>query len=163
WVHPERRAVHNVGDVLLVFSTKQQPQAGRAVTVQKVLMSNGLSLSAAEGVELYALRWQVELLFKELKSTLGFAQYRFPRFAAWEGWAQACLVPFCSLGWFRARQLARAGLPEKAKGWWRRQRCHGLALAVAEQAEGHDLGKLLRWSGSKAGLKRLRQALRRAQ
>src|SRR5262249_36060933 len=27
YVHPERRAVHNVGAVLLVFSTKEQPQA----------------------------------------------------------------------------------------------------------------------------------------
>jgi hypothetical protein len=34
---------------------------------------------------------------------------------------------------------------------------------VGQRAEAYDLEKLLRWSGSKAGLKRLRQALRRAQ
>src|SRR2546423_367579 len=28
-VHPERRAVHPVGDVLLVFSTKEQPKPGQ--------------------------------------------------------------------------------------------------------------------------------------
>jgi hypothetical protein len=131
------------------------------VLVQKVLMSNGLSLTAAEVVYLYSLRWQIELFFKELKSTLGFARYRFRRFQAVEGWAQACLVAFCYLEWYRARQLARAG-PGRPKGWWQAQRCHGLAAALRRQAEDHDLARLLRWSGSKAGLKRLRHALRQA-
>jgi hypothetical protein len=163
WVHPERRAVHNVGDVLLVFSTKEQPKPGQKVSVQKVLISNGVGLSAAEVVELYDLRWQIELFFKELKSTLGFAQYRFRRFAAVEGWVQACLVTFCYLEWQRARQLSRPEVPEKEKEWWRWQRSFGLAVAVAEHAEGQDLVRLFRWSGTKAGLKRLRQTLRLAQ
>ena len=53
--------------------------------------------------------------------------------------------------------------PEKQKEWWRWQRSFGLALAVTEQAQGQDLVRLFRWSGSKAGLKRLRQTLRLAQ
>jgi len=163
WVHPERRAVHNVGDVVLVFSTKEQPKAGQKVAVQKILMSNGVGLSATEVVELYDLRWQIELFFKELKSTLGFAQYRFRRFASVEGWVQACLVTFCYLEWQRARQLGRRDLSEPEKRWWRWQRSFGVALAVLEQAEGQDLTRLLRWSGTKSGLKRLRQALRKAQ
>jgi len=163
WVHPERRAVHNVGDVLLVFSTKEQPQVGQTVSVQKVLISNGVGLSAAEVVELYDLRWQIELFFKELKSTLGFAQYRFRRFAAVEGWAQVCLVTFCYLEWQRARQLKRPELPEKEKGWWCWQRSFGLGQAITEHAQGQDLVRLFRWSGTKAGLKRLRQTLRLAQ
>jgi hypothetical protein len=162
WVHPERRAVHNVGDVLLVFSTKEQPKAGQAVPVQKVLMTNDTGLSAAEVVAVYALRWQVELFFKELKSTLGFAQYRFRRFEAVAGWAQACLVAFCYLEWYRAQQLARPDPGGKQRQGWQSQRCHGIALAVTQRAEEHDLTRLLRWSGSKAGLKRLRHALRRA-
>src|SRR5205823_9452138 len=55
WVHPERRAVHNVGAVLLVFSTKEQPIPGQAVAVQKILMTNGLELTAAEVVALYSV------------------------------------------------------------------------------------------------------------
>ena len=42
-------------------------------------------------VELYDLRWQIERFFKELKSTLGLAQYRFRQFVKVEGWTQACL------------------------------------------------------------------------
>jgi hypothetical protein len=160
WVHPERRAVHNVGDVLLVFSTKTQPRAGGAVDVQKVLLTDDVSLSAARVVELYELRWQVELFFKELKSTLGFAHYRLRQFARVEGWVQACLVTFCYLEWYRAGQLARGDLSEKAKGWWRWQRSYGVARAVLQRAEEHDLGQVLRWSATEAGLRKLRRALR---
>lgn len=162
WVHPERRAVHHVGDVLLVFSTKEQPPAGQEVTVQKILMTNAVDLGAAAVVALYSLRWQIELFFKELKSTLGLAQYRFRRFEAVEGWVQACLVAFCYLEWYRAQRVAQADPKGKQRSWWQGQRCHGIALAVTQKAEEHDLARLLGWSGSKAGLKRLRQALRRA-
>jgi hypothetical protein len=162
WVHSERRAVHNVGEVLLVFSTKEQPKAGERVRVQKVLMSNALALGAAEVVRLYDLRWQVELFFKELKSTLGFHRYRFRRFAKVEGWVQGCLVAFCYLEWYRAQQLARPDLAEPDKRWWRDQRSFGLALAVAEQAQENDLAQLFRWSATRTGRRKLRRCLRQA-
>lgn len=162
YVHAERRAVHNVGDVLLVFSTKEEPRPGREVCVQKVLMSDGLSLTAAALVELYDLRWQVELFFKELKSTLGFHQYRFRQFAKVEGWAQACLVTFVYLEWYRARQLARRDLSAEGKSWWRWQRSYGLGLAVLGAAEDEEVARLYRGSGTPAGLRRLRQTLRQA-
>ncbi len=162
WVHPERRAVHNVGDVLLVFSTKEQPQPGQAVAAQKVLMSNGVGLIAAEVVALYALRWQIELFFKELKGTLGLAQYRFREFAKVEGWVQACLVTFCYLEWYRATQLASQQSSDKEKQWWRGQRSHGVARQVTQQAEEHDLRQLWRGTGTRSGLKRLRRLLRQA-
>jgi Transposase DDE domain len=162
WVHPERRAVHNVGDVVLVFSTKEQPQGGQAVRVQKILMSNGLGLTAAEVVTLYDLRWQIELFFKELKSTLGFAQYRFRRFAQVENWAQVCLVTFCYLEWQRARQLGRRDLPPEEKERWRWQRSHGVVLRVTQAAEEHDLAQLERWASTRTGLRKLRRALSQA-
>jgi Transposase DDE domain len=162
WVHPERRAVHNVGDVLLVFSTKEPPKPGQAVAVQKILMTNGVGLSAADVVSLYSLRWQIELYFKELKSTLGLAQYRFRRFAKVEGWVQACLVAFCYLEWYRAQQLERGDLSAKEKAWWRWQRSHGIARRVRQQAEEADLVQLWRGSGSRGGLRKLRRLLRQA-
>ncbi len=162
WVHAERRAVHNVGDVVLVFSTKEQPQAGHPVRVQKVLMSDDVGLSATAVVTLYALRWQIELFFKELKSTLGFAHYRLRRFEAVEGWAQACLVTFCYLEWLRALHLAKPDRSEAQRRWWQSQRSYGLTRVVRQQAEDHDLARLLRWSGSKTGLRKLRHALRQA-
>jgi len=51
---------------------------------------------------------EIELFFKELKSTLGFRQYRFRKFEAVEGWSQRALTTFLYLE-TRAQQLARRG------------------------------------------------------
>jgi hypothetical protein len=162
YVHRERRQVHSVGEVQLVFSTKGKPEQGVAVEVQKILMTNDLKRTAAAVVELYTLRWQIELFFKELKSTLGLHQYRFRRFRKVEAWVQACLIAFVYLEWHRARQLRRRDLPAAERRWWQWQRSYGLAVAVRQAAEDHDLTQLFRWSGTKTGRKKLRQSLRAA-
>jgi hypothetical protein len=162
YVHRERRAVHSVGEVQLVFSTKVKPTPGQTVAVQKILMTNDRQRSAAAVVELYTLRWQIELFFKELKSTLGLHHYRFRKFRKVEAWVQACLIAFVYLEWHRARQLRRRDVPATERRWWQGQRSHGLCVAVRQAAEDHDLTRLFRWSGSKTGRKKLRQTLRAA-
>jgi Transposase DDE domain len=162
WVHTERRPVHNVGQVVLVFSTKEQPRMGQKIVVQKVLMTNGLMLTAAEIVRWYSVRWQIEQFFKELKSGLGLNQYRFRGFRKVENWVQACLVTFVYLEWYRALQLQRADLPDQQKRWWQWQRCYGVARAVLSRAEETDLAWLLRRAATKSGLRKLRAVLRAA-
>jgi Transposase DDE domain len=162
WVHPERRAVHNVGDVLLVFSTNQQPQGGQAVPVQKVLMTDRLTWSAAQVVRAYTLRWQIEQFFKEGKGTLGLDRYRFRQFVKVENWVQACLVAFCYLEWYRAEQLGRADLTPAQRQWWGGQRSHGLSLAAGQEAEDRDLDQLYRWSATASGRRKLRHALKQS-
>jgi len=132
------------------------------VKVQKVLLTNAVTWTAARVVELYDLRWQVELFFKELKGTLGFHRYRFREFVKVENWAQACLVAFCYLEWHRARQLARRDLPEQAQRWWRWQRSYGLSLAVSQASAEHDLARLYRLAGTPTGRRKLRKCLREA-
>jgi len=139
YVHGERRAVQSVGDVLLVFSTKRKPQKIGAAEVEKILMTNDPNLKPSEVVELYDLRWQIELFFKELKSTLGLHQYRFAQFERVERWVELVLVTFLFLEWYRLQQLRRRGLHEKEKRRWRWQRTHGLCLAVQQAAEREDL------------------------
>jgi hypothetical protein len=162
YVHRERRQVHSLGDVQLVFSTKVKPELGGAVEVQKILVTNDLKRTAAAVVERYALRWQIELFFKELKSTLGLHQYRFRRFRKVEAWVQACLIAFVYLEWHRARQLRRRDLSEGQRRWWQWQRTHGLCTAVRQAAEERDVTALFRWSGTKTGRKKLRKCLRAA-
>jgi glucan phosphorylase len=60
--------------------------------IKNSLGSLAWRLSAAQIVELYDLRWQIELFFKELKSTLGFDQYRFQKFEKVERWIDLCLI-----------------------------------------------------------------------
>ena len=121
-------------------------------------MTNDRRLSVREVVELYSLRWQIGLFFKELKSTLGFHQYRFQRFAAVEGWTKLVLTTFMYLEWYRQRQLARRRLKKKEKQWWRYQRTYGLCQAVrlaSQQAELEYLAERLETPGGIGKLKRL--------
>jgi hypothetical protein len=163
YVHQERRNVQSVGDVQLVFSTTIEPKPGKPVAVQKILMTNDPSLSAAMIVELYDLRWQIELFFKELKSTLGFHQYRFQQFEKVERWAELCLAAFVYLEWYRAQKLARRSLPKGRRQWWLWQRTHGLCMAVRQETEENELSRLANYAGTKSGLRRLKRILRAAR
>jgi Transposase DDE domain len=162
YVQQRRAAVHSVGEVQLLFSTRTQPTANQPVEVQKILMTNDLRVSARQLVEWYNLRWQIELFFKELKSTLGFHQYRFRTFARVEGWDELIQVTFLYLEWYRARQLQRRDLPEEKKKWWRWQRTHGLCLAVRQAAEQADLEEIAHRLETPSGRQRLRRLLKRA-
>ena len=163
YVHGEQRDVHSVGKALLVFSTKEAPQARQALRVQKILMTNDTQLSATEVVDLYDRRWQIELFFKELKSTLGFARHRFRQFIKVEGWTQVCLIAFAYLEWRRARALRQRDLSESERRFWESQRTYGGCQAVRQYAEGHDLTKLDNWLRTPTGRRKLRRALRAAR
>jgi len=162
YVQQRRQTVHSVGEVQLVFSTRMKPIKNQPVEVQKILMTNDLSLSAKEIVEWYGLRWQIELFFKELKSTLGFHQYRFRSFDRVEGWDELIQVAFLYLEWYRARQLQRRDLPEEKKKWWRWQRTHGLCMAVRQAAEQADLEEIAERLETPTGLQRIRRLLNQA-
>lgn len=162
YAHKESRDVHSVGKVLLVFSTREKPIAGQQPNVQKILMTNVCTLKAAEVIELYDLRWQIELFFKELKSTLGFDQYRFRKFEQVEGWLDMTLATFLYLEWYRAVQLARANLSKEEKERWRRQRTHGLCMAIRQATDQADLDYLAEATRSPGGIRRLRRKLREA-
>ena len=90
-------------------------------------------------VELYSLRWQIELFSKELKSTLGFHQYQFQKFSSVESWTELALTAFLYLECYRAEQLARRGLTDKEKQWWRHQRTYGLCQAIRSASQQSEL------------------------
>jgi len=157
YVHQERRDVHSVGEVRLVFSTRTRPQEGKPVEVQKILMTNDQKLPVAKIVELYDLRWQIELFFKELKSTLGFHQYRFRTFAPVERWVEMALTTFLYLEWHRATQLRRRDLTKKEKRWWATQRTYGLCQAMRQTAERNELQFLAKRLRTPYGVKQVQR------
>ena len=95
--------------------------------------------------------------FKELKSTLGFDQYRFRRFEQVEGWLETTLATFLYLEWYRARQLGRSDLAKEEKERWRRQRTHGLCLAMRQETDRADLNYLAEAVRTPGGIRRLRR------
>lgn len=164
YVHEERRAVQSIGDVRIVFSTKQKLKPGKrlARAETKILLTNAQHLSVTQIVELYLLRWQIELFFKEIKSNLGMHQYRFRRFQAVEAWVDACFITFLYLEWIRLRRLRSRTLDARQKQWWTHQRTHGVALAVSQRLAETQIRVVHRYTATEWGIKKLRRLLRMA-
>lgn len=160
YVHEERREVHSVGPVRLIFSTTQANLETATADDVKTLMTNHLRLSLREVAELYTLRWQIELFFKELKSTFGFHQYQFQKFESVESWCELALATFLYLESYRARQLRRRGLSDKEKRWWRHQRTHGLCQAVRLASQQSELAYLAHRLKTPRGIGKLKHLLR---
>jgi Transposase DDE domain len=160
WVWKKRVEVHSVGEVHIFVSTTKNPQPGRPLHEPKILLSNDLSLTAREAVLRYTLRWQIELFFKECKSTLGMVQYRFQEFERVERWVDLALTTYLYLEWYRWRQLERPGQPEKEREWWKSQRTAGLCRAIRQDREDKELQWLEKRLATPGGCKRLRRLLR---
>ncbi len=96
-------------------------------------------MSSREVVELYSLRWQIELFYQELKSTLGFAQYRFPYYGTVRAWAEITLTTILFLEHELAQHLSDRRLSEDRRKWWKTQRLHGLCHAFRHECAGREL------------------------
>ena len=160
YVHQERQQVHSVGEVRIVFSTTKENLKTATPDDVKILMTNDLRLSVREVVELYSLRWQIELFFKELKSTLGFHQYRFVEFEPVEAWVELALTTFMYLEWYRVQQMSRADLSDEEKRWWRHQRTYGLCQAVRSASEQNELKYIADCLETPGGMRRLKRLVR---
>jgi hypothetical protein len=124
----------------------------------KILMTNALHLSVREVIELYSLRWQIELFFKELKSTLGFDQYRFQSFTAVRAWVEIAIATVLFLEYQRVQRLQDRRLSAERRAWWQAQRLHGLSAAFRQECDGRELKYLsarLKTPGGVAKLQRL--------
>ena len=160
YVHQERQEVHSVGEVLLVFSTTNKTLKTATPDDVKILMTNDRRLSVRDVVELYSLRWQIELFFKELKSTLGFHQYQFQKFEPVEGWVELALTAFMYLEWYRVQQMSRRDLSEEKKRWWQHQRTYGLCQAVRSASEQNELKYIADRLQTPGGTRKLKQIIR---
>jgi len=160
--HQEIQDVRSVGRVQLVFSTMKANLKKATPDDVKILMTNALDKSTSEIIELYSLRWQIELFFKELKSTLGFNQYRFERFEAVEAWVNIALTTVLYLEWHRAKQLKRRDLSSEAKRWWRMQRLHGLCEAFQQQIERNELKYISDRLKTPGGIAKMKRVLKNA-
>jgi hypothetical protein len=160
YVHEERRQVHSVGEVRLVFSTMEKNLKTATPDNVKILMTNDMRLSTKDVIELYSLRWQIELFFKELKSTLGFHQYQFQEFEPVEAWVELALTAFMYLEYYRVQQLARRNLSDEEKRWWEHQRTYGLIQAVRSATEQNELTYIADRLETPGGMRKLKRLIR---
>ena len=71
WVFTRRATLHNLGDVTIVLSKKRRNDGPKGV---KILVTNLTEARAGTILSMYARRWGVEVMFKELKSGLHLGQ-----------------------------------------------------------------------------------------
>ena len=161
YVHTERQRVHNLGDVLLVFSTTEKPNPKKAVKIKKILVTNETQWSAERIVRHYDLRWQIELMFKECKGVLGLDHYQLRDFKKIESYVLICLITFLYLEWYRVLQLKKVTDPAD-KQRLAAARTYGMCRLVRQHIEQNDLLFIARASHTKSGLKRLRRQLKNA-
>ncbi len=158
WVQRRTATIHNVGAVALLFSTLTEPTPG-SVRVQKVLISNALEAPTEQLLRWYALRWQIELFFKEMKSQLGMCQYKLGRFQRVEGWVALSVLAFCYLEWQRCQHLQQA--QGKDKPFWQRLRAAGLKEKIRQQVQRAEIESLLGLAATKEGQDCLTNLLQR--
>lgn len=154
----EIQEVRSVGRVQLVFSTMKPNLKTATPDDVKILMTNAVDISVTDVIELYSLRWQIELFFKELKSTLGFAQYSFQDFLAVKAWVEAAITTVLFLEQERIKHMQDRRLSQESRRWWESQRLHGLCHAYRQQCDASELKYLsdrLKTSGGIVKLKRL--------
>ena len=162
YAYQEKRTVRNVGDVQLVFSTMKSNLKKATPDDVKILLTNATWLSLREVLELYSLRWQIELFFKELKSTLGFGQYGFIDFRAVQAWVQLAITTVLYLEYERIVHIQDRRLSEERCHWWDRQRLHGLCYAVRQQIQTQELKYIEKRTKTPGGLKKLQRLLAEA-
>jgi Transposase DDE domain len=154
WVHRRTADVHSVGEVVLLFSNQKGPEATAVgVLVQKVLMSDATEASTEQLLRCYALRWQIELFFKEMKSQLGMCQYQVRDFQRVQGWVSLCVLAFCYLEHRRRELLAAGG--ERERAYWQAARTQAMRSRLRQEVEREDLLEILRQAKDRAGRKRL--------
>ena len=155
--------VHRLGPVLLVWSTKEAPRKGKTGPGEvKTLMTGNRAWSAADVVARYAVRWQIEVFFKEMKSHLGMCRYRFREFRKAVRWVEACLAAFLYLEWRRAKRLAllrRKKGPAGTIRWWERARTPALVRIVRHEAERSDWESVRKSLATPTGRKKLNRLL----
>ena len=159
YAYQEKRAVRNVGDVQLVFSTMKPDLEKATPDDVKILLTNATWLSVREVLELYSLRWQIELFFKELKSTLGFGQYCFIDFQAVEAWVELAITTVLYLEYERIVHIQDRRLSKDRRLWWSRQRLHGLCHAVRHGIETEELKYIEKRTKTSGGVKKLQRLL----
>ena len=159
YAYQEKRAVRNVGDVLQVFSTMKRDLTEATPDDFKILLTNATWLNLREVLELYSLRGQIEMFFKELKSTLGFGQYSFIDFRAVQAWVQMAITTVLYLEHERIVHVQNRRLSKECRRWWDRQRLHGLCHAVRQQIETEELNYIEKRTKTSGGLKKLQRLL----
>ena len=106
---------------------------------------------------------EIELYFKEMKSTLGFAQYSFQDFLAVRAWVEMAITTVLFLEYERIKHIQDRRLSKEARRWWEAQRLHGLCHAYRQECQGSELKYLSDRLKTSGGIQKLKSLLANAE
>lgn len=154
--------ISNLGKVCVVFSKKikKDRKTGETTFTFKGLITNWNELSPEEVVAIYELRWEIELFFKELKSYLGWDEYRTSKLLSAEHITDLILITFIFLEFFRLKELknAKGKYQEKLKN----ARIPKLIEILKKETIKSDLNFIKKRLFSKNGRKTLKNLIEKA-
>jgi len=184
-----RVAVSKLGACLIVASYKENPKVellagqsadwwayhARAVPSPKktkkvpsrwhgkVLACTDPSATARQVIEWYEVRWQIELLFRELKSRMQFGCYVLMKFEAVERYVDLLLMGLLLLENQRLHDMKRAGPPSKRAGEpWVQARVTDRLRNLESMTNEWNIQQIEAALRTKAGRKRLLDELRKS-
>lgn len=114
-----------LGEIRVVYSWKKIPKGKSNSNSYKILLCSDTKFCDRKIVELYALRWQIEIYFRELKSEIGLCDYSGKEFRACERFIDICLLAYLFLEWDRSQRLKKEK-SKKEKGKLKLYRTKGL-------------------------------------
>lgn len=129
----------------------------------KVLACTDPQLTAREVIQLYEVRWQVELLFRELKSRMQLGCYVLMKFEAVERYMDFLLMGLLLLEHQRLNNMKRNGPPsERAGEPWAHARVTDQLRLLEETVNEWNIRYIEAQVKTKAGIKRLLRTLRQS-
>lgn len=114
-----------LGEIRVVYSWKKNNKGKSNSNSYKILLCSDINFCDRKIVELYALRWQIEIYFRELKSEIGLCDYSGKEFRACERFIDICLLAYLFLEWDRSQKL-KEEKSKKEKGKIKLYRTKGL-------------------------------------
>ena len=127
----EKLKFPKLGELQIVYSWKMSKGKKKSESY-KILLCNGKEVSARKIIELYALRWQIEIYFRELKSELGLCDYAGKSFIAQERFIDVCLLTYLFLEWNRKEHL-KIVYSQKEKAKIKKSRSKGLIILFKKE------------------------------
>ncbi len=164
-IYSECRQVSKLGEAQVVYSWKTPVYTPRPRMDQRqfvALVTNDLRLSPKRVVELYELRWQIEVFFREMKGQLGLTDYQGTQFESYERYITLTLLGFLVLEYERLRGLQGQSANEEPAGGWAAARTSVLLQVVRRETTRQDVRWLRDCLKTPSGRRRLKKALRRA-
>lgn len=163
-IHSECRQVSTLGEAQVVYSWKTPVYTPRPRMDQRqfvALVTNDLRMLPKRVVELYELRWQIEVFFREMKGQLGLTDYQGTQFASYERYLTLTLLGFLVLEYERLRGLKGQSASAEPRRGWAAARTAVLLQVVRAETTRQDVHWLRDCLKTPSGRRRLNKALKR--